>query len=149
MEGHLLQNRIVLLELETARSVLTILGGDVTRHAGHTAVLVFSALQNNLDAITFCFLCHCYSGILERYDGDVLEVEIALGCSALESGVEADFVDGAESVCADAELNPHILLHPVELLGVEVYVEFAFGATFRVRDVVAHRRLFAGDLTNF
>ena len=33
-------------------------------------------------------------------------------------------------------LNPHLLLHPEEFLGEEVNVEFALGATLRVRNVV-------------
>ena len=44
--------------------------------------------------------------------------------------------------------RPHILLNPIEFLGEEVDVEFALGATLRVRNVISHNRFFAGDLTN-
>ena len=53
---HFLQNRVVLLKLETLSSILTVFRGDVTAHARHARGLVLSALQNHLDPITF--LCH-------------------------------------------------------------------------------------------
>ena len=58
--------------------------------------------------------------------------------SALEGCVEADFVDCAESVCADTELDPHILLYPVEFLAVQIHVKSAFCAAFGVGYIVSH-----------
>ena len=58
MNGHLLQNGIVFLQLQTFGGVLAVLGSDVTRGTGHTACLVLGAFQDNLNAITFSFLCH-------------------------------------------------------------------------------------------
>lgn len=58
--------------------------------------------------------------------------------STLEGCVEADFVDCAESVCADPELNPHILFYPVEFLAVQIHVKSAFCAAFGVGYIVSH-----------
>lgn len=58
--------------------------------------------------------------------------------SAFECCVEADFVDSTESVSADAEFNPHVLLYPVEFFAVQIDVESAFCAAFGVRDIVSH-----------
>ncbi len=56
--GHALQNRIVLLQLKTIRGVLTVLLRYVTRSTWHATGLVLSTFENNLDAVTFRFLCH-------------------------------------------------------------------------------------------
>ena len=53
MEGVLFKNWIVFLQFNSFRSVFTVFGGDVTAHAGHPAVFVLGALQNNLDPIAF------------------------------------------------------------------------------------------------
>ena len=58
MNGHALQNRVVFLEFEALCSVLAVLCGDVTGCAGHSAGFVFGAFEDDLHAITFCFLCH-------------------------------------------------------------------------------------------
>lgn len=58
VKSHLLKDWVVLHQLKTLRSVLTILGSHVTACTWHTTVLMFSALEDNLYSITFCFLCH-------------------------------------------------------------------------------------------
>lgn len=74
---------------------------------------------------------------------------MALGFGFLKGGVEADLVDGAEGVGADAQFNPHVLLYPIEFLTVQVDIESAFGAALGVRHIVAHLRFSACNLTNF
>ena len=58
MHRNLLQERIVLLELETLRRVLLVLGGDVTGHTGNAAGLLLRALEDDLHPVSFRFLCH-------------------------------------------------------------------------------------------
>ena len=58
VNGHFLQVRIVLLELQTLRGIFLVLGGDVTAHAGDTAVFLLGALEDNLHSCVFIFLCH-------------------------------------------------------------------------------------------
>jgi len=53
VQGDLLEDRVVLFQLDALRGVLAVFGGDVTAHAGHPAVFVLGALQNNLDPIAF------------------------------------------------------------------------------------------------
>lgn len=59
---------------------------------------------------------------------NVFEIEVPFGFGSLKSCVKTDFVDGAESTGADAQLNPHVLFYPIELFGVQVHIESAFGA---------------------
>lgn len=63
-------------------------------------------------------------------------------------GVKPQLVDGAQTFSRDCEANPHLLLHPEEFLGEEVNVEFALGATLRVRNVVTRHGFLACDLTH-
>lgn len=58
MYSHPLEDGVVLLQLKALGRVLTILRRDVTRRAGHTTCLVFGALKNHLNSVSFCFLCH-------------------------------------------------------------------------------------------
>ena len=55
---HALEDGVVLLQLKTFRSILAILGGDVTAGTGHTTIFVFGAFENDLNAVSFNFLCH-------------------------------------------------------------------------------------------
>jgi len=128
MNGHFLENRVVFLEFETPRSVFAVFGSDVSAHTGHSAGLMLGAFKDHLHTIAFCFLCHNYIALLQRKDLNVFEIKVAFSLSSLKSGVETDFVDSAESTGADAKLNPHVLFYPVELLGVQVHIESAFGA---------------------
>ena len=110
---------------------------------------MFGAFQDYLNAITFCFLCHFVRDALEGKNFDITKVEVALGFSLTDSGVETDLVDGAQCCAAQGQLYPHVLLYPIEFLRVQVYLELAFRAALRVGNVVAHRCLFACDLTSF
>ena len=58
MYSHPLEDGVVLLQLKALRGVLAVLGGDVTAGTGHTTIFVFGALEDNLHAISFYFLCH-------------------------------------------------------------------------------------------
>ena len=60
VDGHFLQEGVVLLELEALRGVLLVLGGDIAAHAGDTAGFLLGALQDDLNACVFSFLCHDY-----------------------------------------------------------------------------------------
>jgi hypothetical protein len=56
MNSVLFQNRIVLLQLQSLRRVLAVLGGDVAAHPRLTCGLMLGAFQNNLNPVAF--LCH-------------------------------------------------------------------------------------------
>ena len=58
MYSHSLEDGIVLLEFEALGRILAVLGGDVAGSAGHTACLMFGALEYHLHSIAFSFLCH-------------------------------------------------------------------------------------------
>ncbi len=58
MYGNFLHERIELLHLQTLRSVLSVFGSDIPRHARYAGVFLLSALQNHLNSIAFSFLCH-------------------------------------------------------------------------------------------
>lgn len=53
MSCYSLQDRIVLLKLDPVRSILLVLGGNIPRCSGHTAVLVLGALKDHLDSVAF------------------------------------------------------------------------------------------------
>jgi hypothetical protein len=56
MNGHLLQERIVLLALQTVGGVFLVLGRDVAGHSRNTASFLFRAFENHLHSVAF--LCH-------------------------------------------------------------------------------------------
>ena len=58
MDRDLAEVRVELLALEAVRSVLLVLGGNVTGHAGHAAGFLLRALKDDLHPVSFCFLCH-------------------------------------------------------------------------------------------
>ena len=58
VNGYSLENGVVFLQLQAVGGILSVLGGNVTRSAGHTACLVLGAFKNHLYSITFSFLCH-------------------------------------------------------------------------------------------
>lgn len=62
MNGHTLEEGVVLLPLQTLGRVLLVLGGDVARHARHPALFLFDALEDHLHPVTF--FCHDVSGLL-------------------------------------------------------------------------------------
>lgn len=51
-----LEYRIILLELQSLGSVLSVLGSDVAGSTRHTAILVLGTFQYNLHPITFYLL---------------------------------------------------------------------------------------------
>lgn len=114
MKGDLLQVWVVLHPLETIRSVLTVLGGDVARHARNAARLLLSTLKNNLDAIALCFLCHCLS---------ILIVQETLGLSTAKSCTYANLINEAKTCAGNLERDPTILLWDEKLLFCDVREE--------------------------
>ena len=65
MQRNLLHERIVLLPLDTGGRIFPVLGRNIPGHAGHTAVFLLGAFQNNLDSIG-AFLCHCLVRFLDK-----------------------------------------------------------------------------------
>ncbi len=58
MYSPFLHNRIVLSQFETIGSIFPIFLGDIAGSTWHSRFFMFSAFQNNQDAVTFTFLCH-------------------------------------------------------------------------------------------
>jgi len=53
MNGHLLQERVVFLALQTVGGVFLVLGRDVAGHSRNTASFLFRAFENHLYSVTF------------------------------------------------------------------------------------------------
>ena len=140
MESHLVEIGVVLHALQTVWSVLTILGRDVARHTWYAARFLLRALQDDLDAVAFCFLCHCLS---------LLIVQETFLLSTTESGLEADLVDESETCAGDFEGHEAILLGDVELLLCDVRQEATLGPPLRMGNIVAILIVDARYLTNF
>ena len=79
---------------------------------------------------------------------NVFPIAISFGHGAAERGVQANFVDEAQTGGADAEADPAVLFNIVEFLIEQVYVKRALGAALRVRNVVANHGLLSCNLTN-
>ena len=60
MKSHLVEVWVVFHTLKTVRGVLLVLGGDIPGHSRDTALLLLSALQDDLHPVSFSFLCHNY-----------------------------------------------------------------------------------------
>ncbi len=146
VNSHALEDGVVLLQLKALRGVLAVLGGDVTAGTGHTTIFVFGALEDNLYAISFYFLCHGLNRLADYFN--VLVIAEALGHSSLEGAVETYLIDETKTGGGNFEHNPAVLLYIVELLGEKVGFEGALGATLRVRNIVANHGLLTGDLTD-
>ncbi len=58
MKRYALEERVVLLTLDTGRRIFAVFGRNVPRHARSARSLLLSAFQNNLDSIAF--LSHRY-----------------------------------------------------------------------------------------
>lgn len=56
VNGNPLEERIVLLTLQTIGGVFLVLGGDVTGHSRNAALFLFGALEDDLNSVAF--LCH-------------------------------------------------------------------------------------------
>lgn len=128
MKGDLLQVWIVFHPLETIGSVLTILGRDVARHARDAACLLLSTLKNNLDAIAFCFLCHCLL---------ILVVQETFGLSTAKSCAYANLINEAKTCAGNLEGDPTILLGDEELLLSDVREEPTLDPPLRMGNVVS------------
>ena len=142
MNSHSLEDGVVLLQLHTVGGVLTVLRRDVTRSSGQTALLHLCALQNHLNSVAFSLLCHsllflCQLSLIGKTDTlllladytNVFPITIALSNSVLEGSIQSDLVDVAQAVGTNVQADPAILLHVVELLGEEVHIKSALGAT--------------------
>ena len=93
---HALQVRIVFLELQTLSGVLAVLGRDITAEAGNASALLLGALQNDLHAIAFCFLCH--NTVTPFLLVDNLDFgEVTLLGSLLERYIETHLVNVAQA----------------------------------------------------
>ena len=79
---------------------------------------------------------------------DVFPIAIAFSYGGGEGCIESDFVDEAETCGADAETDPAVLFHIVELTAEEVYIEGALRATLGVGNVVSSHRSLSCDLTD-
>ncbi len=60
MYGYSLKDGVGFLKFETFGGVFAVFCGDVAACAGHAACFMFGAFENHLNAIAFCFLCHCF-----------------------------------------------------------------------------------------
>lgn len=72
MYSNSFQDRIELLQFQSFRSILLVLGGYIPGSARFSTVLVFGTLHDNLYSLVFRFLRHCYMLLiifgLQRYD---------------------------------------------------------------------------------
>lgn len=138
VKSYPLEERIVLLALQTVGGVLLVLGGDVTRHAGYAALLLFGAFENDLHSVAF--LCH----LSEKFLVNVLRSH-----GLAQSDLQPFLVDGFHAGGRYFQGNPAALLLRPEALGFQIGTEFALGLVVRVGDVVAHHRDLACDFANF
>ena len=67
----------------------------------------------------------------------------------LQIGIQAQFVDGADSVGSDAKRNPSVSFGHIKTLLLQVRLEAALCFGVGVRDVVARNGAYACQLTNF
>jgi len=125
MKSHLLQDGVILHQFHTLGRILAVLGGDVAACAGLTTCLVLGALQNNLDAIAFCFLA-CHDSLVS-YHFNVLPVYISIGNSLLQCSIQTDFVYHTKTSSANLQLNPATFFYIVEFLAEEVNVKASLG----------------------
>lgn len=138
VKGDAFEERVVLAAFQTVGGVLLVLGGDVTRHAGYTALFLFGAFEDDLNSVAF--LSHCDGWFLVNF----------FGCGSLaQSHVQTFLVDGFHAGGRHFERDPAALLLRPEALGFQIGTEFALGLVVRVGDVVAHHRYLACDFANF
>ena len=96
VNGHAFQIGVVFLELQTLGGVLAVLGRDVTADAGNASALLLGALQNDLHAVAFCFLCH--NTVTPFLLVDNLDFgEVTLLGSLLQGSVETHLVNVAQA----------------------------------------------------
>jgi len=131
MDCHPLENGVILLKFQSLRSVLPVLGGNVTGSARHTAVFVLSAFQDNLNPVAFYFLCHSSmnSFLLLRNDSDVFPIAITVSDCLLEGGIKTFLVNDSQAGSTEFEADPAILLYIEELLSEQVNIKCSLGST--------------------
>ena len=132
MNSHSLQNGVILLELHTLGSILSVLRGDVARRTRQAALLHLGAFQNHLDSVAFNFFCHFVTPLLLSDYTNVLPITIALSHCILQSGVESYLVDVAQTGSADVQTDPAVFFHIIELLREQIHVESPLRATLGV-----------------
>lgn len=141
MKSYLTQEGVVLHALQTIRSVLAVLGGDVARHTRDAASFLLGALENYLHTITLCFLSHCL--------GLFLFVQETFLLCTTEGGLEAYLVDKTEACAGDLEGHPTVFLGNVQLLLSDVGKETTLGPPLRMGNIVSILIVDARYLTNF
>ena len=140
MYGYLFEVRIVFPAFEPVGRVLFVFGSDVPRHARYAALLLLGALQNDLDAVAFSFLCHCSVDDL---------VDVLGSLRLFEGGLESLFVNRFDSGGGYFQGNPATFLLQPETLRLQIGIESAFGTPYRVGNVVPGNGGFAGDFASF
>ena len=129
MDCHPLENGVILLEFQSLRSILPVLGGDITGSARHTAVFVLSAFQDNLNPVAFYFLCHSINSfLLLRNDSDVFPIAITVSDCLLEGGIKTFLVDYSQAGSTEFEADPAVLLNIEELLSEQVNIKCSLGS---------------------
>ena len=73
---------------------------------------------------------------------------MTLGGSIVEGGKNAFLVDDAHAFSTHFEGNPHILFGNVELFGMEVWGEGAFGENAGVGNVITTDHSFTSNFAN-
>lgn len=149
MNSHLSQNGIKLFQFKSLRSILPVFCGNITGCARHTTLFMFGTFKNDLNSISFYFLCHnILSHSLLSYYFNTGPIAITSGNSIFQSRIQSLFVNGAQTGCANAERNPAILLHIKELFCEKIYIERSLGPSLRMGNVIAYHSFFSGNLTN-
>ena len=78
----------------------------------------------------------------------VLELEMSLGGSVVKGGEDAFLIDDAHAFGTHFEGNPHALFGNVELFGMEVGGEGAFGVNAGVGNVITTDHSFTSNFAN-
>lgn len=142
MNGHLVQVGIVFLTLQTLGGVLFVLGGDIAGDTGHAALTLFGAFQNDLNPVTFCFLCHRRTNLkLHNLDETFL-------LRILDGRVEAVLLNNPHTFARHLEGDETLLALGPEPFVLEINREDAFGASFRMGNIVSNHSLASCYLTN-
>lgn len=102
MKGNLLEIRVVFPALETLGGVLLVLGGDVAGHSRNTARFLLSAFQDDLDPVSFCFLCH------GTYELNKVNISFLLGI--LERSGETVLLDDPHTLAGNLKRDEPLLL---------------------------------------
>ena len=142
MNGHLVQVGFVFLTLKTHGGVLFVLGGDIAGDAGDTALALFGAFENDLNPVTFCFLCH------RRTNLKLHNLDEAFRLRIFKGSVEAVLLNVPHTFARHLEGNETLLGLRPEPFVLEVDREDAFGASFRMGNIVSDHSRASCYLTN-